>query len=165
MDDFIEKAHKIKKRFFIPTPGGEPYLERLVLEKNKKYLHMIWASDGDRDPHDHPWDWSSQIVHGSYREHRPQLMCLFCKPKLVTSVSICERCGGQNSITGWKHKDFNEGDVNEHKAAQLHRLELLSPMVVTLVTLGPRIRDWGFHSNDKWVQHETYLRVKDVEYE
>lgn len=166
MKEFVDKAHKIKRRYFISTPGGEPYLERLVLEKDKRYLHTIYSSDGDRDPHDHPWDWSSLIIHGAYREHRFKVQCSQCRPLILRDGGgICPRCSGPLEIIGVGYKDFKQGDVNTHRAAELHRLELLTPVVVSVVDLGPRVREWGFQTSNGWVGHEEYLRVKDVEYE
>lgn len=119
------------KSFVITSKTGEPYLTRYVLSETK-YLHIIHRSDDDRDLHDHPWDFSSQILHGSYVEVTPD----------------------------GKRKTFKVGDVNFHKAEDAHCLVLNEGEVVTLVTLGPRRREWGFHTAKGWVHHKDYLDEK-----
>jgi len=137
----------IHKRFFIPAPDGSPYLERIVLEEaedgSKVYLHILYQSDGDRDLHDHPWNFVSHIIYGEYIEHRSD---------------------GSKQM-------FFAGDTNEKEADTLHRLELPNGPVITMIECGPKIREWGFQTEEGWVHHKDYLDKKfgpgnwDGEYE
>lgn len=124
------------RKFIITDGEGRPYLTRYVVNEaedgSKVYLHFIHQSDDDRDFHDHPWDWHSEILQGSYKEYRPE------------SSTI-----------------FRPGDVNVKVAEQLHRLEVLEGPVITMVFRGPKRREWGFQTPGKpWVHHETYLNEK-----
>lgn len=153
--DFLNTL-QVHRRFFIPTPDGKPYMERIALKETleeKVYLHILYSSDGDRDPHDHPWDFTSRIIYGSYIEHTP----------------VMDPVTGK--ISGYNQEVFDHviNNVNEKKAEQLHRLELPNGPVVTLVTRGPKTRRWGFYTDAGWQDAHDYIRAKggnpDEEYE
>lgn len=163
------------RRFIIPLPNGRhPYLERFILDegdqslpkdqRSKTYLHLIYESDGDRDPHDHPFDFESRIVWGSYRETTYELGCVspvHIGTAMVSGKLVCVACG-MDAVKPW-HKEpqvFKQGDVNVKKAAQLHKLEVIQGPVVTLVRRGPKVRKWGFQTDQGWVHHEPYIREK-----
>lgn len=122
------------KRIVITDKDGNPYLERIILkesEQGKTYLHIIYKSDDDRDMHTHPWDFQSQILYGSYINH----------------------------MSG-SSKAYYPGDTNCMLATDGHRLEVVDGPVVTLVTRGPKISEWGFITSNGFVHHETYLDEK-----
>ena len=137
--------------------GDAPYLERIALEQGV-YLHVIYASDADRDPHDHPFDFESTIIYGRYVEHTPIVAPKCAECGATTSYHLDPKCRGTftHGIIGWKSSTFKPGDVNKKSAADLHRLELVDGPVVTLVRRGPIIRNWGFLTRDGWVSHDTY---------
>lgn len=163
------------RNFIIPLPDGKtPYIQRFILDegdksKSKKdrtmvFLHIIYESDGDRDPHDHPWDFKSQIIHGVYNESQYTLGCL--SPVHSGTVKAgpkvyCAACG-EPAIKPIESRviTFGPGDVNEKKAAELHRLQIIKGPVVTLVTRGPQVREWGFQTDEGWVHHAPYLKAK-----
>lgn len=131
-------TRRMRKRV-IDDPSGDPYLTRWVIEEfadgSAIYLHRLHRSDGDREYHDHTFDFMSFIVSGSYIEQRP----------------------GKPSV------QFRSGDWNVAKAEQLHRLEKASAEdVITVVFRGPKIRDnWGFQAEGgPWVPHAVYLDEK-----
>jgi hypothetical protein len=81
------------------------------------YLHLFLRSDYDRALHDHPFDSTSIILQGSYREH------------LADGTS----------------RILVEGDVVTRKAEDAHRIELIDEQPVwTLFIRGPKVREWGF---------------------
>lgn len=119
------------------APDGEAYLYRWHLTPPKGpanvYLHVQVDDDPERPLHDHPWDNTSVILSGGYRE--------------TLSMSEGEPQPG-NTFTFMRQK----GDVIWRKAAWAHRLELAykAPYAMTLFVTGPKLRDWGFWYPDGW---------------
>lgn len=166
-DAVMHQSMEQVRRFMIPMPDGiSPYLERIVLDEGSEtlprvYLHLIYESDGDRDPHDHPFDFRSQIVFGSYEEQAYERYCTACDEVFYKDVKECGFCKRQLSYTEIERpRMFKAGDMNIKDAHQLHRLKVLKGPVVTLVTRGPKIREWGFQSSSGWVHHKTYIAEK-----
>ncbi len=95
------------------------------------YIHVITGSDDDRALHDHR-SWNvSILLHGAYLEH------------LQGDVRV-----------------RIEGDLVARRAATPHRLQLLDGHALTLFVTGPHQRDWGFVTDDGWVQHERFLAMR-----
>jgi len=160
------------RNFIIPLPDGKtPYLHRFVLdegdqlikneERSKVYLHFIYASDEDRDPHDHPFDFESQIIWGSYREQRYHRACKHCANIFMGDVKECKRCGAKlHAVPQYGPRHYEPGMVNVLEAHGLHRLEVVKGPVVTLVRRGPKVREWGFQTEDGWEHHASYIKRK-----
>ena len=113
---------------------GVEYMRRYHLDHDhddhhhdRTRLHQILKSDPQPDPHDHPWNFTSTLLAGSYDEWRPDY--------------------------GWR--TWHAGDTIHRDAATPHRLELDAP-VFTLVTVGPVRRRWGFHTATGWVHWSNY---------
>lgn len=167
--EIVEEAVRLgHRRFFIPLPDGKsPYLERFILDEqtdgSKTYLHVIYASDGDRDPHDHPWNFESTIVWGSYREETYLRTCANGHPRFLTREDVlwCPTCGNhlvpdQLRMMG----TFTPGSVNRKQAHDLHRLTIVQGPVVTLVKRGPKVREWGFQTLSGWEDARSYIARK-----
>ncbi len=106
------------RRHFISQRGANPQV----------WLHEIMLPDADRWLHEHPWDYKTIILSGSYRE---------------------EQQDGQAP-------EYDEGAVLDREAENLHRLHLTSP-VVTLFIAGRRKRRWGFATDHGWVDAASML--------
>jgi quercetin dioxygenase-like cupin family protein len=106
---------------------GEPaYLKRWwVIPRNEQqnvYLHLILRDDEDRALHDHPWENTSYVISGSYREITPEGTFL-----------------------------RQPGDLIHRPATALHRLELIDGApAVSLFFTGPKVREWGFECPQGW---------------
>lgn len=129
---------------------GEKYLERrYVLPRNSKfniYLHKFLKSDEDEALHDHPWNWCSIILKGSYIEWtnptggpgfiddvaklRKQGSVAFRMPEVAHRVELSP--------------DYSKWDFD-------HDWFKLKP-VWTLFLTGPKKRVWGFHCPKGWVE-------------
>jgi hypothetical protein len=127
------------------------YLRRYYVYRGKHrphiYLHHIVRSDYER--HDHPWDFTSIILTGEYREH----------------LATVSHWGDDHGIPEvfMTSRVKKAGDIVSHKAEELHRLELTKPMW-TLVFSGKKTRLWGFQTTDKgWIPFNTlYQYIKDM---
>lgn len=118
------------------------------------YLHRFVRPDIEIY-HDHPWDFSSLILRGTYVE----MSCAWGPVERVNAKSH-----GEIGIE--ERREFSAGDVVHHKAHDLHYIEALQPpngrgSVWTLVFRGRRVRDWGFIvRGDGWVDWRRYLGVE-----
>jgi hypothetical protein len=101
------------------------------------FLHHILREDWARDVHDHPWDFVSIRLLGTYDEHlyRESLTGLPVRDEVQTSRRVTFR-----------------------RATQLHRIARLNRDrgVWTLILRGRRQRQWGFQTDDGWVPEYEY---------
>lgn len=102
------------------------------------YLHGIFMSDMDRHFHDHPWEFWSLILRGSYRERYS--------------------CPPNHYAMHYGH--YRPGDVNHHIAEDAHMLALLTPSVWTLVLVKGRERVWGYQTKEGWIDFKSYRKRK-----
>ena len=144
--DFLERMGR--KRIVMDRESDEPYLERYYLFLKDRdrfpfnvFLHKFLKGDPD-DVHDHPWPYATLILKGGYYEWLPQFDSKGNK--------IAEMCV-------WR----GPGSFRVCRANSYHRIEL-DPSVTawTLFMPGPKKRDWGFLVNNKWIQHEQYLKER-----
>lgn len=138
------------------APGGY-YMKRWILRLPFGFtvrLHLILRSDADRHLHDHPFDFTSLLLTGGYTEITP---CPLCEHgyRLYGSESDgherCDHCYG----SARQSTKFPRFSLNRKRAEDVHALTLEKP-VLTLVFAGPKRRDWGFHTEDGWVDNEHY---------
>lgn len=114
---------------------GKPYMRRhFVLGQHNQTggstarYHQILESDR-ADLHDHPWDFVSVILSGSYVE-----------------------------VTEQDEQEYGPGSVLIRTAEQMHRLIVPSRKHVwTYVTLGAPRRRWGFQTEHGWQGWREYL--------
>ena len=144
--DFLDRIGR--KRIVMDRESDEPYLERYYLFLKDRdrfpfnvFLHKFLKGDPD-DVHDHPWPYATLILKGGYYEWLPQFDSKGNK--------IAEMCV-------WR----GPGSFRVCRANSYHRIEL-DPSVTawTLFMPGPKKRDWGFLVNNKWIQHEQYLKER-----
>ena len=110
------------------VPG---YLHRWYTFRRNYYFNIYWHQMIGNDPshvHDHPWLSVSIILSGSYREH----------------------------FHDGTHKDRKPGRIIFRSPRSLHRLEMLTKEVHTVLVRGPAVRRWGFLTPTGWEYHKTY---------
>lgn len=103
------------------------------------YVHHILQSDMDSDMHDHPWDFSSLILKGSYIEQArlsPEFDAIYMNK-------------------------YYSGEVIKHKAEDAHKLILVSKSVWTLVVTSGTPREWGYQTCQGWIDHKEYRQRKN----
>ena len=94
-------------------------------------VHHILRSDADRELHDHPFDFISVILSGSYTEYL-----------------------ADGTVTTYK-----AGSILFRRAETLHRLELSAP-VWTFVIRGRIRREWGFMTYSGWIHWTTFNKIR-----
>lgn len=126
--------------------GQTTYMKRLCILTTPWFsikLHRIFRKDGQRDLHDHPWNFLSIILRGFYRED--------------TVDGIKER----------RWLNFKRAE-DRHSIRYVSR----SP-VWTLVVTGRRRRRWGFWVKyrepwplglwrERWIDFEEYDKLNDA---
>ncbi len=102
------------------------------------YLHRIWRSDNDQFLHDHPWSFITVILGGGYTEEVPHIT------------------RGLPALSRNVRNRFNAKIV---RSTDLHRVRLhgKEEPAWSLMLVGPRVRDWGFQTNDGWVYWKDYV--------
>ena len=132
----LSKFFKDRKRVILDRVGQKPYLIRyyLFLKERKWFpfnifLHKFLQGDPD-ELHDHPWPYLTIILKGGYWEVTPK---------------------GRF----WR----GPGSFRFATPKSLRRVELEKGIHAwTLFIPGPKIRDWGFIVNGKWMQNEKYFK-------
>lgn len=129
------------------APDGKPYLHRWHLtprgRDGNSYLHVQVADDPERPLHDHPWDNTSYILVGGYRE------VIQAEPPNGPVEEFIRR----------------PGDVIYREARAAHRLFLPkgTPYTITLFDTGPHVREWGFWAEKDgkpdWVHNEKVIET------
>ncbi len=110
--------------------ADELYITRYVLFRCESfgiYIHKIWISDYDV-PHDHPWDFFAFPLTAGYLEH------------LANGISV------------WR-SIFN---LKFRKAEDIHWIELENGPAWTFFVHFKKRREWGFLTDDGWVDNDTY---------
>jgi len=134
-----------RKRIVMDRVSEEPYLERYyVFLKERQnfpfniFLHKFLKSDPD-DLHDHPWPYATLILKGGYYEWTPNF-------------------DSTGNVVGETRHWRGPGHFRLCNSDSYHRIELKEGVTAwTLFMPGPKTKEWGFLTNNNWVQWETYL--------
>lgn len=125
---------------------GLLYLRRLHLIHTPiggVMLHWIPNPDPYRDLHDHPTNFISFVIRGEYTEEVPagNSFTVYKSPRgSVTSNTVLRRIR-------W---------VNLKSIPGVHRIVRVHPDTITLVFYGPRRREWGFYTPNRWQTWRRY---------
>lgn len=125
------------KPHFIIGGKENPYMLRwFLLPRNKWftiYLHKFLRDDDDRALHDHPWNFLSFMLKGSYDE--------------VTDNGIVSRTSPSFAFRRAEHR---------------HRVILTSDHCWTIVIRGKVIREWGFWCPKGFVHWKDFTASDDA---
>ena len=131
----------------------DSYLSRwrlLALPNGRRlYLHHFLGDDWAQDMHDHPKEFYSIGLWGSYVEERPWGVCpsiFFSLPPGTVGVPY----GGVIRDT------YRAPWIRRFPAHHIHRL-VEAKGAWTLVYTGPTTRPWGFWQGKMWVPWRHYV--------
>jgi hypothetical protein len=116
------------------------YITRLHLLKTPWFAVCLhWINKPDPEPflHDHPVSFLSIILSGGYTEKRKGY--LDYQSQLLT------------------HRWFNLIKATSHDT---HTIVEVLPKTLTLALMGPKTRDWGFHTPAGWVHWKDYYNAQ-----
>ena len=102
------------------------------------YIHRILKSDEDKHPHNHPWNFRTFILSGSYTEE------------------------WYNAETEEYGKQILTRDDSTYRGFEIfHKIEIYQP-VTTLVCTGQHWNRWGYWVNGKFVEQSEYRENKNL---
>jgi hypothetical protein len=125
------------------TPSN--YITRLHIIKTPWWaimIHWINGPDPEPDMHDHPVTFLSIILRGGYTED------------VLMTENFGDFLGGWPVIRRINRRWFNFIRAGKH----VHSIQWVAPETVTLCFVGPKVREWGFHTKDGWVHWKEYNR-------
>jgi len=117
------------------------YITRLHLFKTPWCaLCVHWLNKPDPEPylHDHPVSFLSIILFGGYWEKR---------------------------FVGDENRSGYRGIFNYVRASDKdrHSIVRMKPGTVTLAFMGPKTREWGYHTPDGWVHWKAYHHAQRLQ--
>lgn len=138
----LEHAMLSKPPVNIPNKQGLVYKQELVLKRDPKTetLKILWwfLPDDDRDPHNHPWDFVSQIKSGGYSERR-----------------WTQNVDGTYSVSDHAYR---AGDTNVVPKGVFHMVTAVEPDTTTFLTCGP-----ATENNEWWYLDSATLKTYKAE--
>lgn len=123
------------------TDVDSEYITRLHLLKTPWFAVCLhWLNKPDPEPwnHDHPVTFLSLILRGWYREERKRRGVL----ELV------------------RHRWFNYIRATPEDC---HTIINMAPRTLTLCFMGPKTREWGFHTATGWIYWKDYYAKQRME--
>jgi hypothetical protein len=140
--DIVKKGQGLYLRRFYLTPRFKG--------RKRYFLHYIRRDDVDRDGHNHPWDFASEILDGGYVEQ-----VFFPRDWEYPR---------KNAGLRYEFRHRRRGDKFFNPAEHTHKVTLTGP-TWTLVTAWPARQEWGFWkmgtnpAADEWVNWKTYVNA------
>lgn len=116
------------------TDVDSEYITRLHIVKTPWFaVCMHWINKPDPEPflHDHPVSFLSLILRGGYNENR-------------NGIIECR--------TLWNFIRASDNDK--------HSIIDILPNTVTICFMGPKTREWGFHTPAGWIYWKDYYKNK-----
>lgn len=152
----------------IPDPARPVYLKRYFLVVNddpnrsarwsltvhrkangrQVYLHKICRSDGAREMHDHPWDFTSLILWRGYIE------------ETAARIKWRGACGKEFSVRGVILSRKWPGFILRRRAEYRHRVLLSGGPAWTLVLTSGKKRSWGFWRRGAFIPWREFISRK-----
>ena len=157
----------------VKSPNGQTllYLRRFIIKKptQKKsgiFLHKIYRSDDDRDPHDHPFGFTSLILSGGYVDEHYGFSYAKGTQEPPWEQDIDGRHTAPISMNrpGWRVGPFYEEakpfHIYKRVAEHTHRVQLHPNTTAwTLVFTTALTRPWHFFTRTTRVFWREYLNV------
>lgn len=96
------------------------------------YIHHIYKADQDKHLHNHPWNYVSMVIKGSYLEQ---------------------------SVAGVNH--IMPFSFNYAKRNRFHKiLKLNDEKVISIFITGKRHKTWGYNVDNFYIEHDVYRQNK-----
>ena len=115
------------------------------------YLHQFVRSDYERALHDHPWPYVAIVLKNGYYEVHDQT---------ISGKEICEfRAPGRVLVrpAEWRHRVQLQVRWWYQPGSSYYEVHSWS-----LVIVGRRQRQWGFHTPTGWCWWRQYNQSKDI---
>ena len=142
--------HEILGGYGEPQPGkiiaptGKPYLYRWTIQSTpffNLYMHVQVASD-EEGMHTHPWMSQSVILSGGYYE--------------VVGARVGSSYVPLHPVRRKPMEVIQRGTDIPHRLLLPDEVEYSLSLFFT----GPRVKDWGFWVNGKWINSKDMVRME-----
>lgn len=150
------------------TIGGDRLMARAPV---KLLVHKFPPRADDRDVHDHPRAFLTLCLAGGYDDLNPCGCVGGYVPAGALPVAVwmkrhgpgelrdadawavCPRCEGSQLRIGDR---VRRGALRYRPALHRHRTRAGSGGALTVVVMGPKVREWGFHVGGGWLPWRVY---------
>lgn len=130
-----------------------PYLIRWMLKLPFGYtlrLHHWLSSDDKRAMHNHPWNFWTFVLCGSYEDWTEGELCAACngvgkrytRPVEYVDFVVCQACEGRGFAI--KRELMQQGSFSFRPADHKHTVNVLPGGCWTILLMGPKKQPWGF---------------------
>ena len=146
-------ARKVYRKGHIHGPDGSLYMERFGIFETRwleARVHHIVRPDLDREMHDHPANFISIVLKGSYHEARPRDIDPCFSPYLDFAECYYETVR-------------RPGSIAYRPATCRHRITRVSDGGVwtIFILIGGRKQWWGFYTPAGKVHWRDYINARD----
>jgi hypothetical protein len=125
------------------TITDSEYIVRLHLIKTPWFaicLHWIKKPDAELYLHDHPVSFLSIVLNGQYEEIRGKVLL-----------------SGEIATVPLTHQYINWFKADK---TDVHRITEVAANTLTLCFMGPKTREWGFHTPTGWIYWKDYYTMQ-----
>lgn len=144
----------MKTKTFYGTQGPLLTVYRLLKVGRLSFcIHHFHTADEDPDCHDHPFSFFTMVLRGGYLE------------EMVVDPDIPGYVPGVHGPIETRFVERRPFSMGFRKASCLHRVAAIaSPCWTCCVKIAPKNpREWGFITENGWVQWQDYIRAKGLE--
>jgi hypothetical protein len=127
-------------------------------------IHWIGKSDGDRELHDHPFNYRTFVLRGWYVEK-----FIDAEATDVSGPNLRRWWSEGSVFTGhWldnlpQGRIIHAGETAVAPLGQFHRIAQVSEGgVITLFLMGEDHGDWGFLVDGRWVQSHEFFKLRSI---
>lgn len=174
-DKLVNWCDRTGRTHYIKGDGEETtYLVRYIVLKSKYltiFIHRFMRSDAGH-PHDHPWNFLTYIISGSYTEH------FYDRAKPKPKAWLQKQVNGKAVQSGVVFGEYwtetlnvrTAGSIAYRRANDIHQVECDKELTLdeiqdapyTVCFIGPRIREWGFWVDDvTFKDWREYLNIRN----
>lgn len=132
------------------------------LDSGESILLHVLASPDSGAMHDHPWNFTSTILAGGYRERLPNSEWQQKYEDTLTPDYFVIPPEIRGPFTT-ELKKYVVGDTIHHDATDIHSIAEVDDGTWTLVRTGRKKRVWGFFPpGELWVPYDKYIGPDDT---
>jgi hypothetical protein len=166
---FDEQGEAYMGRWSLIAKGSavSRWLSRLTRGKyDHARIHWIAKSDGDREVHDHPFNYRTFVMDGWYVEH----YIPFARFPLMNGPALRQWQGSSRRLPDHAAQDatlirvMGKGKSAAAPVGQFHRIARVSDGGVwTLFFMGPDTGKWGFLVDGRWMRSHDFFKLKRID--
>lgn len=166
---YSEDGEAYMGRWSLIAKGGKAS-KLLALLTRHKYdhcrIHWIGKPDGDREKHDHPFNYRTFVMDGWYNE---EFIPAFKFP-LMNGPALRQWQGSKRSLPDYadsaasEYRVVGKGKSVAAPLGQFHRIATVNDGGVwTLFFMGADHGKWGFLVDGRWVRSHDFFKLRRID--